>query len=166
MRYCDNSTTWTNLWYGDGISQCFLDTISAGILLSLIVICGCVQCMVYSRYSTSIDKKLIRASCGYIMQIVICAVLVCEALVHMILQDTVVGQPALYGYQVFSAVARMVAWMFSLRLIVLERKYALPSIPTRGHGLVLLVFWCLAFVQENLAFISWWSRSWWWYLDR
>ncbi|XP_041366375.1 ATP-binding cassette sub-family B member 6, mitochondrial-like [Gigantopelta aegis] len=165
MQYCDNITTWANLWHADGINRCFLETLSTGILLSFIAICGIVQCVVYGRYSMSIDKKLVRTSFGYVVQIAVSTILMFEPLVRMILEDTMVGQSSLYGYQVLNAVAMMVAWIFSLRLIVLERKSALPSVPTRGHGLVLLVFWSLAFVRENLAFISWWSHSWWWYLD-
>jgi Mitochondrial ABC-transporter N-terminal five TM region len=47
-------------------------------------------------------------------------------------------------------------------LLYLESNYMLPSIPTRGHGMVLLAFVTAAFVVENLAFISWFSPLWWW----
>lgn len=41
----------------------------------------------------------------------------------------------------------------SAKLILMERNSLLPSIPARGHGLVLIIFWILVFITENLAFI-------------
>ena len=38
----------------------------------------------------------------------------------------------------------------------------LPSIPTRGHGLVLLILVTISFVFETLALLSWFSPLWWW----
>ena len=70
----------------------------------------------------------------------------------------------LYGYQVFTACTFVLAYLVSVRLIFLERNNALPSIPTRGHGLLLLLFWALALVRENIAFVSWWGSDWWWAL--
>lgn len=37
----------------------------------------------------------------------------------------------------------------------------LPSVPTRGHGLVLLLFWTLAFIGENLTFVNLKQDDWW-----
>jgi hypothetical protein len=71
----------------------------------------------------------------------------------------------LYGYQVLTMLTLVTAYIVSLRLVFLERNNALPSIPTRGHGLLLLVFWALALVRENIAFVSWWSKDWWWRLN-
>lgn len=42
-----------------------------------------------------------------------------------------------------------------------ERYYLLPSVPTRGHGLVLLLFWTLAFIGENLTFVNMKQDDWW-----
>lgn len=49
--------------------------------------------------------------------------------------------------------------------MVKERHYLLPSVPTRGHGLVLLVFWSLVFVIENLSFINMQHEDWWFHLS-
>ncbi|XP_037044651.1 disheveled-associated activator of morphogenesis 1-like [Bradysia coprophila] len=45
------------------------------------------------------------------------------------------------------------AYVFSTCLILTERYYRLQSVTTRGHGPVLLVFWTLAFIAENLSII-------------
>lgn len=45
--------------------------------------------------------------------------------------------------------------------MVKERHYQLPSVPARGHGLVLLIFWTLLFIVENLSFINMRHEDWW-----
>jgi len=49
----------------------------------------------------------------------------------------------------------------SAKLILMERNSLLPSMPARGHGLVLLIFWILVFSAENLAFITVKREAWW-----
>lgn len=36
-----------------------------------------------------------------------------------------------------------------------------PSVPTRGHGLVLLTFWTLVFVNENVSIMNLKKEEWW-----
>lgn len=50
---------------------------------------------------------------------------------------------------------------FSICLVHIERHFLLPSIPTGGHGLVLLLFWTLVFINENLTFINMKHSDWW-----
>lgn len=49
----------------------------------------------------------------------------------------------------------------SAKLILMERNSLLPSMPARGHGLVLLIFWILVFSSENLTFITIKREKWW-----
>lgn len=49
----------------------------------------------------------------------------------------------------------------SAKLVLMERKSLLPSMPARGHGLVLLIFWVLVFLAENVAFITITRDDWW-----
>lgn len=49
----------------------------------------------------------------------------------------------------------------SAKLILMERNSLLPSMPARGHGLVLIIFWILIFIAENLAFIRVIKEDWW-----
>lgn len=55
---------------------------------------------------------------------------------------------------------------YSICIINVERKYLLPSVPTRGHGLILLVFWTLIFISENLAFLNLGQKEWWFQLKK
>lgn len=53
-------------------------------------------------------------------------------------------------------------WVIAVVLIYLECHWMLPSIPTRGHGLVLLLLVTISLVFETLALLSWFSPLWWW----
>jgi len=55
-----------------------------------------------------------------------------------------------------------VSWILAAVLVHLECHWMLPSIPTRGHGLVLLILVTVSFVFETLALLSWFSPLWWW----
>jgi len=48
----------------------------------------------------------------------------------------------------------------SAKLILMERNSLLPSMPARGHGLILLIFWILVFISENVAFITMKKDDW------
>lgn len=55
--------------------------------------------------------------------------------------------------------------LFSIVLVGKERYYLLPSVPTRGHGLILLIFWTLIFVNENLSIINLKKEDWWYHIN-
>lgn len=42
-----------------------------------------------------------------------------------------------------------------------ERQYLLPSVQPTGHGLVLLVFWALVFINENVSIMNLNKEHWW-----
>lgn len=63
--------------------------------------------------------------------------------------------------QILATVLTSLSFLFSIYLVQKERYYLLPSVPTRGHGLVLLLFWTLAFIGENLAFVNLKQDDWW-----
>lgn len=66
-----------------------------------------------------------------------------------------------YLFQILSLSLICLSFLFSIYLIIKERYYLLPSVPTRGHGLVLLVFWTLVFISENLTFVNLKKDDWW-----
>ncbi|GIY87294.1 ATP-binding cassette sub-family B member 6, mitochondrial [Caerostris extrusa] len=57
------------------------------------------------------------------------------------------------------------AFPLALYLLYLERHKALPSIPTSGHGLVLLIFWTSVFLVENLTLLNIQNEKWWFNLN-
>lgn len=55
----------------------------------------------------------------------------------------------------------MFAYLFAICLVVKERHYQLPSVPTRGHGVVLLLFFTITFIAQNVALVNINSKDWW-----
>lgn len=53
------------------------------------------------------------------------------------------------------------SFAFSTWLVLKERYYLLPSWPARGHGLALLTFWTLIFINENLSLMNLKKEDWW-----
>ncbi|KAG8200340.1 hypothetical protein JTE90_028522 [Oedothorax gibbosus] len=53
------------------------------------------------------------------------------------------------------------AFPIAVYVLYLERHKALPSVPSNGHGLVLLVFWTAVFIVENLTLLNLQNEKWW-----
>ena len=166
MKYCCGGGNLTYFWLDQGINKCLLDTITSGILLLVILTFGCVQCHMYGKYATVLEKKYIQTNCGSVLQIFLTMILVLESGAHIMTKDLMKEKGGVNGVDILTFGCLFLAWFGALRLLALERKRLLLTIPTKGHGPVLLMFWTLAVFRENLSFISWWSHEWWWYLDR
>lgn len=65
------------------------------------------------------------------------------------------------NFQILYASFTILAYLFAICLIVKERHYQLPSVPTRGHGIVLLIFFTLTFIAQNIALVNINSKDWW-----
>ncbi|KAL4222048.1 ATP-binding cassette sub- B member 6 [Mactra antiquata] len=165
MLYCSNGTEFTNIWLDEGINHCFLNTITSSVLFLLIFIFGSVQNHMYNKYSTKIEAQYVRTNFGSVLQVILTVLLITESVSHIVMKDLMKEKGGVVGVDVLTFFSLFLSWLFSLKLLSLERKSMLPTIPTRGHGLLLLTFWTLAFLRENLAFISWWSHDWWWYFE-
>lgn len=85
--------------------------------------------------------------------------------VECVVQLYLVHNGVLYGYLLLYTIGNVIVWPLSLHLIYLERNALLPSIPARGHGLILLIFWTLTFVAQNLAFLNMKNEDWWFDLE-
>ena len=161
--YCGNGSYLSESWRDHGLTHCFTDTVTSCLLFGFVFIFGGIQILVYRKYSTILEWRWQPKSCLYQMQISLCALMSLESILHFTLKATVIGNEKVYVYNIVSASLMTLAWPLAIAVTCLERKRLLPSIPTRGHGLVLLVFWSLAFIIENIAFISWFSDDWWWH---
>lgn len=63
--------------------------------------------------------------------------------------------------QIVASSLTCIAFLFSIWLVLKERFYMFPSVPTRGHGLVLLVFWTMVFINENISIMNLKKEQWW-----
>ncbi|XP_067130723.1 ATP-binding cassette sub-family B member 6 [Centruroides vittatus] len=160
MLYCPPNVTLSQVWIDHGISHCFIDTVATSIIFTFLCVAGGIQYGIYRKYSTVLDHRLLPKTFLFKLQIVTTLILPILAFVRFILQATVL-EKRVYGYAILHVSMTVVAWPCSLIIVFLERWRALPSIPTRGHGLVLLIFWTLVFINENLAFLNLKNKAWW-----
>lgn len=161
-QFCENGSYLTEPWTDHGLSHCFLETVASTVIFGFILIFGGIQIVIYRKFSTPVEKRLQPHSCLYIFQILLSVIMAMQTVLRCVLESSVIGDKMIYGYQLMSTCFLILIWPISIVVMCLERKRLLPSIPTRGHGLVLLMFWTLVFVHQNLAFVSWFSADWWW----
>ena len=161
MKFCGNQTL-TDAWIDQGLNHCFIDTVASSVLFGLMSIFGTFTLIIYKRFSTPVDSRIKPQSCFFGFQIFLSILMSLQYIVKFGLQTKVTEPKQIFGYMILSTVFYVCAWPISVVIIMLERKRQLPSMPTRGHGLLVLLFYTLAFVNENLAFLSWFSKDWWW----
>ncbi|XP_064095377.1 ATP-binding cassette sub-family B member 6-like [Macrobrachium nipponense] len=161
MLYCPPNVTFDHIWVNHGISHCFLDTVTSAVYAAFILLFGTGQWVMYRKYATVTDQYLRPKSVLFGMQVFLTVLMLFIAIARLTLQATVIGDHVIYGYMILYFCCNVICWPLSLRIVFLERNYLLPTVPTRGHGVVLLVFWTLVFVSENLAFLNLRNEDWW-----
>jgi len=159
--YCPPNITLNNPWINHGLTRCFLDTVSTSIITGFLVIFGSIESIVYRKYGSAIQPRPWQRSKLFITQIITALILTLLPFVECAVQLYLVHNRVLYGYMILYTIGNFIVWPLSLHLIYLERNALLPSIPSRGHGLILLIFWTLAFMAQNLAFLNMKNEDWW-----
>ncbi|XP_022219589.1 ATP-binding cassette sub-family B member 6, mitochondrial [Drosophila obscura] len=162
MLYCPPNVTLSEVWTNHGISHCFMDTVGPSVYGGFLLLFGCIQLLMYRKYATRItDPTQISKSRLYALQLFLLFLLPVLAVMRFFLNARIYTDSAVYGYMIYSTAVVCFAYPFCICLILKERFYQLPSVPTRGHGLILLLFWTLAFINESLAFINLRHEDWW-----
>jgi len=69
MLYCGDQLNFTDIWIDEGINQCFLDTVTSGILFLFMFICGCLQCSMFRKFSTQVDTNTRKGTVGFTFQV-------------------------------------------------------------------------------------------------
>ncbi|BFZ02111.1 hypothetical protein BsWGS_05150 [Bradybaena similaris] len=164
MEFCQNGSSWSDIWVDDGFNRCFYDAVSAIILFGFIFISGIIQSLVFSKYAVTASQQGKLTWVPHV-QVFLILILILEALLHMILSDVAINQKTLFGYQVTQACAVVAACIVAWWLLAMEKRSMLPSFSTRGQGFVSILFWMLFFVRENVMFVSWNSPAWWWHVS-
>ena len=165
MQFCKNGSNFTNIWYSDGFNPCFLDTVTSGILFLISLLLTFIQSCVLSRHSNANGKKKAKTNCGYVLQIIMTIILMIEAVAHFITLDMARENSDPTGSELLTFLFLFCAWGVTLLLLRLRRRNV-SSGKSCYQTFLLPVFWTLAFIRENLAFISWRSDEWWWSLSR
>lgn len=164
MQYCPPNVTLSEVWINHGTSQCFMETLTVSITAGLLLLFGSAQLWMYTKYGTQLTQSSLPRSKLYYIQIFITFLLPVIAVVRFILQATVINGGLVCGYMILSLVLTITMFPFSAILIIVERNYLLPSVPSRGHGLILLFFWTSVLISESLSFINLNREDWWFHL--
>lgn len=165
MNYCDPNVTLFTVWYDHGLSHCFLDTVASCVLLLYMLTFGTGELIMYKRYGSAVDRRLKPRNCLYRTQEFLHYVRIFSPILWIILHTSNYIGP-LYGHLLLKNLAEMVIWTFSLSLIYVERNYDLPTPPTQGHGVIVILFWAFEFIVENLSFVSFNGSLWWFKLHK
>ncbi|PBC28742.1 ATP-binding cassette sub-family B member 6 [Apis cerana] len=165
MSYCPPNITFTDIWIDHGMSKCFMDTISITIISSYLLIFGTIQLWIYQKYGTETAITLLPKNKLYIVQKFFLYFVPILSIIRIILQGTILNDTKIYGYMILTTVLTLIIYPYSIYILKIERHKLLPSVPPRGHGLVLLGFWTLAFVSENLVFVNIGKLEWWFHLN-
>lgn len=165
MLYCPPNVTILDVWTNHGTSQCFMDTVVGAVLGGFMLLAGTAQCCVYKKYATPIAQGNLTKTRLYGLQVALLVLMPVLEVTRFVLQAVLLNDKTIYGYMIGSLCLTTFAYLSSLYLLTLERHQLLPSVPTQGHGLILLVFWALAFIGENLAFLNLGHKGWWFHLN-
>ncbi|KAE8740122.1 ABC-transporter, subfamily B member 03 [Frankliniella occidentalis] len=164
MLYCPPNITLSQVWVDGGTSQCFMDTVSNSITAGWLLLFGTSQLWIYRKWGTQVSQASLPKSQLYGLQLLFLVLLPVLCVVRFAVQATLINDNVVYGYMILSMVLSIVQFPLSIALLVVERHYLLPSVPSRGHGLVLLLFWSLLFIFENLSFVNLRKDDWWFHL--
>ena len=165
IQYCSENSTFLPPWQSHGFTPCFIETLGPSILFALNLIFGSVQLHVYRKHGTALAIKFKPKGWGYRLQMILLCLLLMLILFRLAVQTTVLVNHRPAGYMIVYCATYILALLMSIFLVVLERNFMLPTVSTRGHGLVILAFWALALIFENLSFFNLKSPLWWWKLE-
>ncbi|XP_067116795.1 ATP-binding cassette sub-family B member 6 [Osmerus mordax] len=161
--YCEASASVSEAWVDNGFSPCFYFTLVPTLLLTVSFFFGTFHCVFYRRYGTDMEPKFVPRSRLYGLQLAVSALLLLQYLGGVVWRAAV-GEE-LPGYVVLYGCLSALGWACAVALLRLERRRVLVRDQTRGHSVLLLLFWAVAFSAENLAFVSYSSPHWWWGLE-
>lgn len=186
MLYCPlNVTIWEPSWWQHGFTHCSLDTISSSVIFGFLLFFGSIQLFMYKKYSTEFPH--VEKSCEYNFQIFILVLYPLLAIVEFILRAVYFDDKTVYGYmvrtienlhlfwkfhltklfpfQILYLAFMVFSFFFAILLIHKERHYRLPSLPPRGHGIILLIFFTLLFCRNSVAIMSIKNENWFFKLE-
>ncbi|XP_076292860.1 ABC transporter ATP-binding protein/permease Hmt-1 [Lasioglossum baleicum] len=165
LTYCPPNITFTEIWVDHGMSKCFMDTVNTIVISLYLLIFGTIQLWMYRKYGTETPTSLFPRNKLYTLQKVLLYFIPILSVLRIIFQGTILDDKKVYGYMILTTVLTVIIYPYSVYILKIERHKLLPGVPPRGHGIVLLGFWTLAFVVENLVFVNIEKLEWWFHLN-
>ena len=173
MQFCGNNETLAEPWVNHGLNVCFSATLRSALNLSLAIFFGIAHLVYHYRYGTlrtrgkanSIRSQFKRLN-GYFpgsrpwnklfrLQI-ICHVLigVFPFLKWMLTKMIRPDGDGIDGFEILDMISSALFWPMCLILIFVERRYLFHDRRIAHHGKLLLTMWTIAFLAENLQFLT------------
>ncbi|XP_034936655.1 ATP-binding cassette sub-family B member 6, mitochondrial [Chelonus insularis] len=165
MTFCPPNITFDDVWITHRISKCFLETVTVATVSSYLLVFGSLQLWMYWKYGTEVNRNILPHSKLYNLQKFLLYLVPLLSLTRIILQATILDDKKVYGYMILTTCLTIIVYPYSVHILRVERHKLLPSVPPRGHGIVLLGFWTIAFVGENAAFFNIRKDDWWFDLN-
>ncbi|CAG0919528.1 unnamed protein product [Notodromas monacha] len=162
ISFCPANASLSQPWINHGLSPCFVDFFFSCFEFAFITFFGGVQLYYFRKYASRTARNLIPKSRLYQVQLWLAVLFPIVEGIRQGLMYYLKGE--YYGYELVYLLAVAYAWYWSVHLLRLERCYMLPTVPVKGHGLVLLLFWTTVFVKENLTFLNLKGLHWWFLL--
>lgn len=103
IDYCPPNVTLSEIWTKNGMSHCFVDTVSTSVIAGFLLIFGSLQLFVYYKYSTPIDDIVIhraRKPKLYKLQIFLSLLVPALALIRFLFQIFLYNGGKIYGFMV------------------------------------------------------------------
>jgi hypothetical protein len=100
ISYCDHQSNFSALWINDGISRCFLTTLSSSVLAGIAFIFGGIEIYFYRRYANRLEFNQWQSAHLqrlYVLQLIIIFLVAAEPIVRLILSGTLIGDKHIYG---------------------------------------------------------------------
>lgn len=160
--YCPTNTSMSDaVWVDKGLSRCFLETLFASFMAFVILILGGFQILLFWKRSIQIEDRFKPGPGWCRVQVLITLLMIAQYIARISLLAAI-GDKEVFGYMELSTCFFIASYLLSAFIIHMERSWTFLSRHSRGHGAIILMFWSLAFLHENLAFVSWESPHWWW----
>lgn len=99
MKFCPPNVTFSEIWVNHGVSQCFMETVYAGLLVGFLFIFGTIQLFYYRKYSTPVMVSF-PASKLFRVQIAITVLLAVVTISRFIVEAIIINHGIIYGYMV------------------------------------------------------------------
>lgn len=160
ITFCPrNESIWT-VWENHGLSRCFSYTLTSSLLALWILLGGVSEWWIYRKYGSPVERRVLVAKPVYTIQIALVWFLISLVIGQLVVDFLKLDQQTLFGFDILWGGLTCLSWLVSLYLVRLERCFNLPSVPTGGHGLILLIFWTGALVSETILLVNLNSPVW------
>ena len=92
MTYCPPNITFSEIWVKNGVSHCFLDTVTSATYGIFLLIFGIGQWLMYKKFATSVQTFVRPKSRLLAVQIFFNCFMTFISIIHIILLATVIGK--------------------------------------------------------------------------